>query len=220
MSFILSFSSFIKRLMNDFMNTYHVSRETFDILSRYVNILTEWQSKMNLVSPKSLDQIWTRHVADSAQLCAHLNSDSKLVYDIGSGAGFPAIVLAVMSKAEHRDTKFKLIESITKKTVYLNAVKTELELNNIEIINARTENLKLPPADIITARAVAALDKLLGFAFSFTSKNTILLLPKGKTYQEEVLEAKKHWRFDFEIIQNMVEPEGVILKISNLRKNK
>ena len=127
--------------MNDFMNTYHVSRETFDILSRYVNILTEWQSKMNLVSPKSLDQIWTRHIADSAQLFAHLNSDSKLVYDIGSGAGFPAIVLAVMSKAEHRDTKFKLIESITKKTVYLNRVKEITGLSNVDILNCRAEKL-------------------------------------------------------------------------------
>ena len=112
--------------MESFMSTYNVSRETFAILSRYVNILDDWQAKMNLVSPKSMAEVWTRHIADSLQLYQHLNSDTKTVYDIGSGAGFPAIVLAIQSMVEQRDIKFKLIESITKKTVYLNAVKTNL----------------------------------------------------------------------------------------------
>lgn len=217
---MLFFSSVIKRPMKDFMTTYSVSRETFDILSHFVRILTEWQGKMNLVSPKSLEDIWTRHIADSLGLYQYLNGDTNLVYDIGSGAGFPAIVLAVKSMSEHRNTQFKLIESITKKTVYLNDLKERLKLKNVEVINARAENLKMPPADIITARAVAPLDKLLGFALPFTAKETVLLLPKGKTYQQEIIEAKKHWKFDLEILQNMVEPEGVILKISNLRKNK
>jgi 16S rRNA (guanine527-N7)-methyltransferase len=204
--------------MKDFMTTYNVSRETFDSLSGFVNILTEWQNKMNLVSPKSLEQVWTRHIADSLGIYQYLNGDTNLVYDIGSGAGFPAVVLALKSMHEGRSTQFELIESITKKTVYLNAVKDTLKLKNVEIINARAENLKLPPADIITARAVAALDKLLGLAYPLTSKKTLLLLPKGKTYQEEIIEAKKHWNFSLEISQNMVEPEGVILQISNLRK--
>ncbi|MBR2299972.1 MAG: 16S rRNA (guanine(527)-N(7))-methyltransferase RsmG [Alphaproteobacteria bacterium] len=200
------------------MQTYNVSRETFAILSRYVNILTDWQAKMNLVSPKSLAEVWTRHIADSLQLYQYLNSDIKTVYDIGSGAGFPAIVLAIQSMAEHRDTKFKLIESITKKTVYLNAVKNELGLKNVEIINARSESLKLAPADVITARAVAALDKLFALALPLAGKHTVLLLPKGKTYQTEIDEALKHWSFYVKVLPNKVEPEGVILQIANLRK--
>lgn len=204
--------------MNELMQTYNVSRETFAILSRYVNILTDWQAKMNLVSPKSLAEVWTRHIADSLQLYQYLNSDIKTVYDIGSGAGFPAIVLAIQSMAEHRDTKFKLIESITKKTVYLNAVKNELGLKNVEIINARSESLKLAPADVITARAVAALDKLFALALPLAGKHTVLLLPKGKTYQTEIDEALKHWSFYVKVLPNKVEPEGVILQIANLRK--
>lgn len=203
-----------------FMETYNVSRETFELLSRYVNVLTDWQAKMNLVSNNSLEQIWTRHIADSLQLYQHLNGDTKLVYDIGSGAGFPAIVLAIQSMVEQRDIKFKLIESITKKTVYLNAVKTELGLKNVEIINDRSENLKLPPANTVTARAVAALDKLLGFAYPLTDKHTALLFPKGKTYQAEIDEALKHWDFYVKVLKNEVEPEGVILKIGNLRKKR
>jgi len=200
------------------MTTYNVSRETFDSLSRFVNILTDWQAKMNLVSKNSLEQIWTRHVADSLQLYQHLNTDIKLVYDIGSGAGFPAIVLAIRSMAEQRDINFKLIESITKKTVYLNAVKNELELKNVEIINARSENLKLKPADIITARAVAALDKLFNMALPLADKHTVFIFPKGKNYQAEIDEAMKHWNFYVKVLPNEIEPEGVILKIANLRK--
>ena len=200
------------------MSTYNVSRETFAILSRYVNILDDWQAKMNLVSPKSMAEVWTRHIADSLQLYQHLNSDTKTVYDIGSGAGFPAIVLAIQSMVEQRDIKFKLIESITKKTVYLNAVKNELNLKNVEIINARSENLKLAPADVITARAVAALDKLFALALPLVDKHTVLLLLKGKTYQAEIDEALKHWSFYVKVLPNNVEPEGVILQIANLRK--
>jgi len=202
------------------MTTYNVSRETFKLFSRYVNILTDWQAKMNLVSSQSLEKIWTRHIADSLQLYQHLNGDVKLVYDVGSGAGFPAIVLAILSMVEQRPIKFKLIESITKKTVYLNTLKDELDLKNVEIINARSETLKLPPADIITARAVATLDKLFGLIKPLSDKHTIFIFPKGKSYQEELIEAKKHWNFELEILQNMVEPEGVILRIANLRKNK
>ena len=204
--------------MNAFMETYNVSRETFDILSRFVNILTEWQGKMNLVSSKSLDQIWTRHIADSIELYQYLNADTNLVCDIGSGAGFPGVILAIVSMVEQRATKFKLIESITKKTVYLNDVKERLGLNNVEIINARSESLKIKPAGIITARAVAPLDKLLGLALPLTNKKTVLLFPKGKTYEIEIAQAQKHWHFDVSALKNSVEPEGVILKISNLRK--
>ncbi|HCU59431.1 MAG TPA: 16S rRNA (guanine(527)-N(7))-methyltransferase RsmG [Alphaproteobacteria bacterium] len=204
--------------MESFMSTYNVSRETFAILSRYVNILDDWQAKMNLVSPKSMAEVWTRHIADSLQLYQHLNSDTKTVYDIGSGAGFPAIVLAIQSMVEQRDIKFKLIESITKKTVYLNAVKNELNLKNVEIINTRSENLKLAPADVITARAVAALDKLFALALPLVDKHTVLLLLKGKTYQAEIDEALKHWSFYVKVLPNNIEPEGVILQIANLRK--
>ena len=202
------------------METYNVSRETFELLSRYVNILTDWQAKMNLVSKNSLSQIWTRHVADSLQLYQYLNGDTKSVYDIGSGAGFPAIVLAIVSMVEQRDIQFKLIESITKKTVYLNAVKNELGLKNIEIINARSENLRLPPANTVTARAVAALDKLFSFAYPLIDKHSVLLFPKGQSYQTEIDEALKHWDFYVKVLKNEVEPEGVILKIGNLRKKR
>ena len=200
------------------MQTYNVSRETFKTLSDFVDILTNWQAKMNLVSSKSLPEIWTRHIADSLELYQYLNADAKRVYDIGSGAGFPAIVLAIAAQGEKRQTSFKLIESITKKTLYLNDVKNKLGLKNVEIINDRSENLKLPPANFVTARAVANLSKLFSLALPLTDKKTVLILPKGKTYQEEIIEAKKNWVFDVIVKKNQVSDDGVVLIVSNLRK--
>ena len=200
------------------MQTYNVSRETFKTLSDFVDILTNWQAKMNLISSKSLPEIWTRHIADSLELYQYLNADAKRVYDIGSGAGFPAIVLAIAAQGEKRQTSFKLIESITKKTLYLNDVKNKLGLKNVEIINDRSENLKLPPANFVTARAVANLSKLFSLALPLTDKKTVLILPKGKTYQEEIVEAKKNWVFDVIVKKNQVSDDGVVLIVSNLRK--
>ena len=204
--------------MEQFLSKYNVSRETLGFFSCYINILKEWQEKMNLVSPNSLKEVWIRHIADSYQLYQYLNSDAKLVYDIGSGAGFPAIVLAIAAMVDQRKTQFKLIESITKKTVYLNDVRKRLNLNNVEIINERSENLKLNPADFITARAVANLNKLLSFAHPLSNVNTVLIFPKGQGYVNELAEAQKNWCFNCEVLKSEVEPQGVVLKLSNLRK--
>lgn len=206
--------------MENFFDTHNVSRETFELFSRYINILSEWKDKINLVSPNSFEQVWTRHIADSYQLYRFLDDRVNSVYDIGSGAGFPAIVLAIASQTDGRKTRFKLIESITKKTVYLNDVKEKLQLKNVEIINERSENLKLPAADFITARAVANLDKLFGFAAPLADLNTVFLFQKGKKYSEELLRAKNHWLFETEIFKSEVEDEGVVLKLSKLRKKR
>ena len=177
------------------MKKYDVSRETYQNLATMVEMLRQWQEKFNLVSCNSLPEVWSRHIADSAGLFKYLPDEVDSVYDIGSGAGFPGLVLAIIAKEKHPDTKFVLIESIAKKTLYLNAVKEALNLNNVKVINARAEDLPLPPADVITARAVASLDKLLNCVFKLTTRQTKLILPKGKTYQEELYEALKKWNF-------------------------
>lgn len=207
-----------KKSMEDFIKTYHVSRETFERLKTFVALLNEWQQKFNLVSAKSLPDIWQRHIADSAQLFEYLDFNAKTVYDLGSGAGFPAMVLAIMTAELKQRLKFKLIESTTKKTVFLNVVKEALNLKNIEILNDRIENLKLPPADNITSRALAPLPKLLAYALPLSTRQTKLILPKGRTYQAELLEAGKEWNFKRIIRQNQVSDEGVILVLENLRR--
>ena len=207
-----------KKFMESFIQTYNVSRETFEKLEQYVALLKTWQTRLNLVSAKSLEDVWQRHIADSAQLFEYLDTDDGVVYDLGSGAGFPALVLALMAKDKKPDLRFKLIESTTKKTVYLNAVIEALGLKNTQVLNDRIENLKLPPADYITSRALAALPKLLAYALPLTTRQTKLILPKGKSYREELDNAAKEWNFKRIIKQNKVSDEGVILLLENLRR--
>lgn len=199
--------------------TYDVSRETMDLLKSYQNSLQEWQQRFNLVSDASLADSWNRHFLDSMQLFKFIPNDAKLMYDFGSGAGFPGMVLAVMAKEKTPYLKIKLVESIAKKTLYLNHVR-QLTGANVEIINDRIENLPAETADIITSRAMTALDKLLGYAYKFCGSNTRCIFPKGKKHQEEISEARKHWRFDCEIVPSDLSDEGVILIITNLSKNK
>ena len=206
--------------MENFIKKYNVSRETYLDFVRYVELLKEWQTKFNLVSKNSLEFVWQRHIEDSAQLFNYIPKNSNLLYDFGSGAGFPAMVLAIIAKEKMPDLKFKLVESITKKTLYLNAVKKELQLENVEILNDRVENLSKQTADIITARAMTCLNNLLGYSFPFCNKETKLIFPKGRSYNDELDEAKKCWNFHLNIQKNEVCEDGVVLIIENLRRKK
>ena len=204
--------------MQNFITTYNVSCETFQNLETYVALLQEWQQKFNLVSNNSLADVWNRHMADSAQLFKYLNNEVDSVYDLGSGAGFPAMVLAIMAKEKYPHIKFTLMESIAKKTLYLNEVKAKLNLDNVTVINGRSEDLNLPKADVVTARAVASLDKLLNYVFKFTDRQTKLVFPKGKSYQEELEEAKNFWNFKLKVDASQTSQDGVILLLENLRR--
>lgn len=207
-----------KKSMKNFIDTYSVSRETYQKLEQLVALLNEWQAKFNLVSNNSLPDVWQRHIADSAQLFKYLNNQVDSVYDVGSGAGFPALVLAIMAQEQYPRLKFTLIESIGKKTLYLNEVKTVLNLSNVTVLNKRTEDVLLPPADVITARAVASLDKLLGYVFKFTNRQTKLIFPKGKSYRDELETAAKLWNFKLEVCKNETSADGVVLLLENLRR--
>ena len=206
--------------MENFIKKYNVSRETYQNLETMVNLLHQWQDKFNLVSRNSLPEVWTRHIADSAGLFKYLPPEVDSVYDFGSGAGFPGLVLAVMAKEIYPSMHFVLIESIAKKTLYLNAVKDTLGLGNVTVVNARAESLKLPPADVITARAVASLDKILNCVFKLTTRHTRLILPKGKSYLPELEEALKKWNFKLSARKNEESADGVILLLENLRRKK
>lgn len=205
--------------MEKISTTYDVSRETIDLLKRYQNSLTEWQQKFNLVSDASLQDSWNRHFLDSMQLFKFIPENAKVMYDFGSGAGFPGMVLAVMAKEKTPYLKVKLVESIAKKTLYLNHVR-DLAGVNAEIINDRIENIPAEKADVITSRAMTALDNLLGYAYKFCGAQTKCIFPKGKKHREEIEAARKHWRFDCEIVPSDLSDEGVILIITNLVKLK
>lgn len=205
--------------MKNFCDTYNVSRETFDKLKHYQSMLIEWQSKFNLVSSSTLDDAWNRHFLDSVQLFQYIPNQAKILYDFGSGAGFPGMVLAIMANEKMPDLQVSLIESTTKKTLYLNAVKSETN-TNVTILNDRIENLQLPKADVITSRAMASLTELLGYAYKFCKKESVCIFPKGKKYAEELSEAHKRWKFKCQIVASTQSDEGKILIITNLSKVK
>ena len=200
------------------LQKYNVSRETISNLEKYVDLLQEWNEHINLVSRNSLADVWFRHVLDSAQLINYLEVNTKKIIDIGSGAGFPAMVMAILLKESRPQTEIHLTESIRKKTMFLNAVREELKLDNIFIHNQRIENIVFKNVDVITARAVSALDTLCAYAYKICNNNTKMLFLKGKNYVQECESAKQHWQFDEIIHKNQYSEDGVIMELFNLRK--
>ena len=191
----------------------HVSRETYDKLQKYHDLLIKWQAKINLVSNDSLDQAWTRHFLDSLQLMKFIPNLSDIMIDFGSGAGFPGMVLAICG-AE----KMNLIESDSRKAAFLREV-TRVTNTNVAIHNCRIENLKFSQkAKIIVSRACSNLDTLLNYSFPYVSHETICLFPKGKNYSKDIDDANEHWMFSHTIIPSVTDSEGVILKLTDIEK--
>ena len=201
--------------MERFMEKYNVSRETFLKLKTYEACLHEWQNKFNLVSNASLENAWQRHFEDSVQLFKFIPTSARTILDFGSGAGFPALVLAIMAQEKLPQLKVKLIESLKKKTLYLNTVKELCQLN-VDVVNDRIENLPAQKVDVITSRAMCNLNDLLKYSLRFTTKQTLMIFPKGRSYQEELDEARRNWKFDCRIEKNEVSDDGVILLINHL----
>ena len=202
------------------LQKYNVSRETQQRLIDFVAILTEWNAKMNLVSKNSLTEVWGRHVFDSLQLVQYLPTNFSQLVDIGSGAGFPGVVLAIYLSEKNPGTKVSLVESIGKKAQYLQDVCSRLGLTDCKIINNRAENEKFSGVDVITARAVAVLPVLCNYGYSVGDKNAKMLLLKGRTYEDELSAAKRNWQFDYRVYPNLYCDDGVVLELFNLRKRK
>ncbi len=205
--------------MKKFTEKYNVSCETIEKLKTYQELLLEWQKKFNLVSNSSLQNVWERHFEDSAQLFDYIPEDAESLIDFGSGAGFPAMVIAIMSAEKTPYLKVTMVESIKKKTLYLNEVALKTGAD-VEIKNDRIENLPLKKYDVITSRAMASLVDLLKYAYPFCSEKTVCLFPKGKNYSLELAEAHKKWRFKCSIEQSKVSEEGKILIITDIKKKK
>jgi 16S rRNA (guanine527-N7)-methyltransferase len=197
-----------------FREKANVSRETLARLVLYADLLKHWQSKINLVSPASLDAIWSRHMLDSAQLTNHIPSETKIITDLGSGAGFPGLVIAIITGIETR-----LVEADSRKAAFLREVIRQTNAT-AEIHNGRAENIDPWPSDIITARALAPLPKLLTYAARFfrpgsTGKTSLCLFLKGATWREELTEAEKSWHIQYQDVVSITDPSGRILILTN-----
>ena len=200
--------------LDEFAKAANVSRETLARLKTFVALLTEWNARHNLVSAKSLEDVWHRHVWDSAQLIRFVPDAATSLVDLGSGAGFPGIVLATMLR-ERAGFRAALYESTAKKCRFLEEAAARLELN-VEVRNARMEEAKHEPFDLVTARACASLAKLLGYARPFQGSRTMNLLLKGQSVESELTEARTSWRMKLERHESLTDPSGVILEIRDL----
>ena len=212
----------MKRKGTDFFrNRYNVSCETFEKFIFFHDELLLYQKKFNLIGGGTTENIWIRHFADSAELFGNFQGlKSKKILDFGTGAGFPGLVIVLLSENHRLDHKITLAESNVKKYNFLKHIKKKLELR-VEIYNKRVEELCNKSFDIITARAVAPLNKLFTYLEKFNLKNTRLIFPKGKTWEEEIKVIKNFWKFDEIIVKNNHEIDssgGVVVIIKNLVK--
>lgn len=192
-----------------------VSRETLAALTRYAELLTKWQAKINLVSGDSLADLWSRHMLDSAQLYPLLPPNTRVLVDLGSGAGFPGLVLAVLGVAE-----VHLIESDARKCAFLIEAARLAALapgKNPVIHRARIEAVPGFAADAVTARACAPLDRLLAYAERFLGPQSVCLFPKGAQVEDE-LTAAENWRMSIQRFPSVTDSLGTILRIGHIRR--
>ncbi len=197
----------------DLLNQHcHVSRETFDRLSIYSNELIKWQARVNLVSPDTIPNLWERHFLDSLQLIKLIPNSTKRILDLGSGAGFPGLIISIAGGKE-----VTLVESDMKKCIFMKEV-IRLASANAQVINKRIEDCDVQSVDMITSRALADLNTLLSMAFHFVSRETICLFPKGKNYAMELEQAKQEWSFDVVAHPSITDTSAVVLEITNLSR--
>ena len=189
-----------------------VSRETIDNLNVYVDILRKWNTTINLVSKGSITDVWKRHILDSAQLFKFVTHDMEKWLDIGSGAGFPGLVIAILAKGRFTNLQVTLIESDKRKCVFLNEVVRELDLN-VKTLSKRIEDCPPHDADVISARALTQLENLL-FYFTFHGRfNCKGLFLKGKKIINEMKSAKSIDMFQIKLGASEVDKTGYIVEV-------
>lgn len=194
----------------------NVSRETLDRLKAYVDLLLRWQQRINLIGRSTVTDLWRRHVLDSAQLADYVPDHAAVITDLGSGAGFPGLVLAIVLGRETH-----LIESNRRKCVFLSEAVRETGAP-AKVHHGRIEDIEPWPSDVITARALAPVARLLEYAHPFLSpasgRDPICLFLKGARAEEELTEARKQWNMDVERHASASGEAGAVLRIGGVSR--
>ena len=199
----------------DFCSYQNVSRETYDKLRIYEKTLIKWQGSINLISKSTINDIWVRHFLDSAQLFPIIKDIEGNIFDFGSGAGFPGLILAIMG---HKN--ITLVESDQKKCTFLREV-ARLSETDVSILHSRIENLEFRKVDLVVSRALAPLSKLISYVESFVIKSPSnkkvwpkMLFLKGKSYKNEILELKRYKDLFFDEYPSLTDEQGKIIYFS------
>lgn len=193
-------------------DTLDVSRETLDKLDVLRGLVIEASRQQNLISAASIDTFWVRHIVDSAQLLLHSPSSADSWLDLGTGAGFPGLVIAILV-----DTPVHLVEERRKRHEFLTATTERLGLTNVTVHGCRVEVLNLGTMGVISARAFAPLPKLLSLGHRFSQKGTVWLLPKGKSAKEELESIGDAWQGVFHVKQSITDPDSAIIVARGIR---
>ena len=192
----------------------HVSRETLVGLEKLVGMILDEMPRQNLISASTADHIWTRHIVDSAQLVPMMPEGARRWIDLGSGAGFPGLVVALMCP----DLHMTLVESRRKRIDFLGFMAESLGIaDRVTVAGQRLEMLDSSPQDVISARAFAPLDRLLPLAHRFSHETTVWLLPKGRSAASELEAVTGSWQGDFRIVPSMTDPDAAIIAASQVQ---
>ncbi|MDA0238476.1 MAG: 16S rRNA (guanine(527)-N(7))-methyltransferase RsmG [Proteobacteria bacterium] len=202
-----------QEIKNRIESEFNVSRETIHRLERYTELLKTWQSKINLIGPGTVEIIWHRHILDSLQLVPFLPSEANSIADLGSGAGFPGLVLSIAT-----GLPVDLIESTGRKAAFLRTVARETDAN-VTVRNCRIEDV--PTSDrwsVITARGCASLTNLLSYAEPLIERGGTCLFLKGGKWREELTESLKSWNISSMEENSLTDDAGTILKVTKFSR--
>ena len=193
-----------------------VSRETIDRLKKYGDLLTKWNPHINLVSGSTIKSLWSRHIEDSAQIFTLVPDVEGSWVDLGSGGGFPGLVIAILAQESNSNLQVTLVESDARKATFLRTVIRECKLS-VRVVTDRIESLPSLQADVISARALAELSELLRFADLHLRPTGTALFQKGARWQKELAAVDKSWSFQLDRFTSVTEPEAVILRMRGIK---
>ena len=210
-----------KSIQIDTFNRFiQVSRETITSLKKYENLLIKSNKSMNLIGNSTINQIWTRHFLDSAQVIDFVNENDKSLTDLGSGAGFPGLVLAILLKDKKIPLKIKLIEKSPKKVKFLKDLISELHLHlDVEVVNQNIlEDSKKLLEDIFVARAFKPLKIILQLIHNKAENWKKIFIFLGKTGRSELLQASKSWDIKYKQRMSITSSDSIVIEINKLKK--
>lgn len=196
----------------------NVSRETLDRLRTYEALLTKWNPAINLVSRSTIQQLWSRHFVDSAQIYAISENFTGKWVDLGSGGGFPGLVCAILSHGDGNTDSFVLVESDQRKATFLRTVARETDVP-VTVISKRIEDIEPLDADILSARALAPLPQLLAFCELHLKPDGLALFPKGANSHAEISASERDWRFKVEKFPSITDEKAVVLRIGEIKRD-
>jgi len=195
----------------------NVSRETMQDLEVYAGLLRKWSPRINLVSKSSMPDLWTRHFLDSAQLIGLAKRKSGHWVDLGSGGGFPGVVVAIVAKSEMPDLRFTFVEGDQRKAVFLQTVVRDLSLR-AAVVAKRAEDIGPLSADTLSARALAPLPTLLGYVKQHLLLSGQALLMKGQSFRRELDQALETWTFQSDEYPSITDGAAVILSLGGIKR--